>query len=115
MKEGDKNTRFFHFSTVIRRRRNAIDAIKSDNGEWLMDKADIKEFFVSKFNELFIEEPISFPSNLKDLISPSITPLQNEDLCLIRSPREIKDTIFGMYNLKAPGPDGLPALFYKKY
>ena len=115
MKEGDKNTRFFHFSTVIRRRRNAINAIKSDNEEWLTDKADIKEFFVLKFNELFTEEPISFPSNLEDLISPSITPLQNEDLCLIWSPREIKDTIFSMYNLKASRPNGLPALFYKKY
>ena len=41
--------------------------------------------------------------------------MQNEALCHIPTPLEIKNVIFGMYNLKAPGLDGLPALFYKQY
>lgn len=70
---------------------------------------------VSKFQELFFEEPIVYPSDLENLISPSITPKINEAICQIPTPMEIKETIFGMFNLKAPGPDGLPAIFYKKY
>ncbi|XP_075659200.1 uncharacterized protein LOC142629097 [Castanea sativa] len=35
LKEGDKNTKFFHLSTIIRRRRNSIDAIKSEEGQWV--------------------------------------------------------------------------------
>ena len=36
-------------------------------------------------------------------------------MCLIPSPLKIKESLFGMQNLKFPGPDGLPALFYKQY
>uniref|UniRef100_A0A2N9H0H1 aminobutyraldehyde dehydrogenase n=1 Tax=Fagus sylvatica TaxID=28930 RepID=A0A2N9H0H1_FAGSY len=115
LKEGDRNSRFFHLSTIIRKRRNTIDAIKSDNGDWIINISEIKSFVVSKYQELFTEEPTSFPPDLENLISPSITPEVNEAICQIPSHVEIKETIFGMYNLKAPGLDGLPALFYKKY
>ena len=115
MKEGNRNSRFFHLSTIIRRRRNAIDAIKSDNGEWITNKADIKEFIVLKFQELFTEETTCFPPELDELIAPSISTQENDLLCLIPSVEEIKDTLFGMQNLKAPSPDGLPVLFYKHY
>ena len=40
LKDGDKNSRFFHLSTVIRRKRNSIDAIKNDFGEWLTLKGN---------------------------------------------------------------------------
>ena len=32
LKLGDKNTKFFHFSTIIKRKRNIIDALRDDNG-----------------------------------------------------------------------------------
>ena len=70
---------------------------------------------VSKYQELFTKEPTSFPLGLENLISPSITPEVNEAICQIPFHVEIKETIFRMYNLKTPGPDGLLALFYKKY
>ena len=41
LKEGDKNSKFFHFSTIIRRRRNSIDALKNDSGEWITDRGEI--------------------------------------------------------------------------
>uniref|UniRef100_A0A2N9FV45 Reverse transcriptase domain-containing protein n=1 Tax=Fagus sylvatica TaxID=28930 RepID=A0A2N9FV45_FAGSY len=115
LKEGDRNSRFFHLSTIIRRKHNSIDAIKYDFGDWIISKSEIKKFVVSKFIDLFTEEPISFPSGLDNLILPTISSMQNEALCNIPTPLEIKNVIFGMYNLKALGPDGLPALFYKQY
>lgn len=33
---GDKNMRFFHTSTMIQRRRNKVEALKNELGEWCM-------------------------------------------------------------------------------
>lgn len=37
----DLNTKFFHLSTIIRRRRNSIDSIKTVDGTWLHDRTAI--------------------------------------------------------------------------
>ena len=115
LKEGDRNSKFFHLSTIICRRRNAIDVIKGDNGVWIVNRKEIKDFVVDKFQDLFTEDQVMFPAGLEQLISPSITDVDNNKLCSIPTPLEIKEVVFGMYSDKAPGPDGLPALFYKRY
>jgi hypothetical protein len=96
LKEGDKNYKFFHLSTIIRRRRNAIDAIKGDDGVWITNKAEIRNHIVSRFQSLYTSEPVSFPPNLDDLILPCITQPENATLCLIPSPLKIKESLFGM-------------------
>uniref|UniRef100_A0A2N9FG91 Reverse transcriptase domain-containing protein n=1 Tax=Fagus sylvatica TaxID=28930 RepID=A0A2N9FG91_FAGSY len=115
LREGDRNSQFFHVSTIIRRRRNAIEAIKSEEGEWITYKPDIQTFMVSKFQQLFTEDDVSFPQDLENLILRAITAKENASICLPQTLLEIKQVIFGMQNLKAPGPDGLPPLFYKRY
>ena len=44
-----------------------------------------------------------------------ITNADNSVLCKIPELDEIKHIVFEMQSLKAPGPDGFPPLFYKKY
>lgn len=67
-KEGDKNSSFFHLSIIIRRRQNNIDAIKADDGTWINDLRNIRQFFLDKFKELFLEEEVEFPDQLEGLI-----------------------------------------------
>ena len=40
---------------------------------------------------------------------------KNASLLTIPSPEEIKSTLFQMQDLKAPGSDGFPVLFYKQF
>ena len=56
--EGDKNSKFFYLSTIIRKKHNTIDAVKPDSGEWITEKKEIKEYFLSKHMELFSEEEV---------------------------------------------------------
>ena len=50
VKEGDCNSRFFHLSTIIRRRRNYISEIKLENGSWIRDSEDIQRYFLDNFS-----------------------------------------------------------------
>ncbi|KAL8170986.1 hypothetical protein V2J09_022790 [Rumex salicifolius] len=51
--DGDRNTGFFHASTVTRRRRNRVEALLDSTGNWVHDRADLEElvkgFFVSLY------------------------------------------------------------------
>jgi hypothetical protein len=49
----DLNTRFFHTSTLIRWRRNAIDLLKSFTDGWITGRRSIGVCFVSNFKNLF--------------------------------------------------------------
>ena len=64
---------------------------------------------------MFTEEAVSFPNHLENLILPCITEEENATLRSIPTPNEIRATLFQMQDLKAPGPDGFPVLFYKEF
>jgi hypothetical protein len=115
LKDGDRNSRYFHISAVVRRRKNSIDTIRGEEGVWLVKLLDIREFVVSNFQKLFSEEDVYFPQDLENLVCPAISVSENERLCQIPTPAEIKEVVFSMQSLKSPGPNGLPPLFYKKY
>jgi hypothetical protein len=109
------NTKFFHVSTIIRRRKNAIDFLKNDNNEWLSDRNEIGDCFVQFFQNLFSSSNPQFPDDLDNLISPVISDEDNILLSAIPSADEIKQTLFSLGSDKSPGPDGMSALFYKHY
>lgn len=53
MVQGDRNTAFFHVSTLVRRKRNQILAIKNGVGEWLYAEAEIMDFIRRGFNDIY--------------------------------------------------------------
>ena len=112
LKEDDRNSRFVHLSTLVWRRRNHIEEIKLEDGSWINNRSDIQSYFEENFKRT--SEP-HVPRDLENLIAPCISEEENRELCRIPSREEIRKVVFGMKSLKAPGPDGFPALFYKHY
>lgn len=43
---GERNTKFFHTSTVIRRRRNQIEMLKDDDGRWISNSQDLEKLAI---------------------------------------------------------------------
>lgn len=113
--KGEDNTRFFHVSTIIRRRRNAIDSLKVGKDEWISDRVQIGNEFIRFFKELFKSSSPNLNSDIDQLISPTITPDQNAAMLRIPSYGEIKRVVFGMSPTKAPGPDGMSSIFFQHY
>lgn len=73
----DLNTRFFHLSAIVQRRRNAIDALRTGDGLWLENRDSIGSYVVQNFQSLFCTTSTSFPRGLNDLIPLIITPKGN--------------------------------------
>ncbi|CAN1120799.1 hypothetical protein LINPERHAP2_LOCUS413 [Linum perenne] len=53
IKDGDRNTKFFHLSTLCRRKANWIQGLKLDDGSWSYDDAELKKMAVAYFENLF--------------------------------------------------------------
>ncbi|KAF4358084.1 hypothetical protein G4B88_021833 [Cannabis sativa] len=50
---GDANSKFFHTSTIIRRRRNFIGYVEDSHGVWLSDREEIGNYFNHHFRDIF--------------------------------------------------------------
>ncbi|KAK9287748.1 hypothetical protein L1049_016188 [Liquidambar formosana] len=115
LSDGDRNTKFFHLSFVIRGHRNSIDLLIGDDGQWLSNRSEIGNCFINFFRDLFSSSNPTFPVDLDGLILNCISDDDNLSLCAIPDDTEIRDVLFKMASYKAPGPDGMSVLFYKHY
>ncbi|CAL1367787.1 unnamed protein product [Linum trigynum] len=110
---GDKNTRFFHQSTLSRRKRNAISCLKDDSGNWISDPDSIllmaRLFFVELYTKEDKEHHPNLPADFPEL-APSLT----DRLGAPPSFEEVRATLMDMKGLKAPGKDGFHAIFFQK-
>lgn len=111
----DLNTKFFHTSTIIRRRCNSIKFLKTETGIWISSREDIGSHILDYFQAMYQSIQSDIPPDLEGLLSPLITPSKNAALCAISSVEVIHSTLLSLGSFKAPGPDGMTAIFYKKF
>uniref|UniRef100_A0A2N9F8F6 RNase H type-1 domain-containing protein n=1 Tax=Fagus sylvatica TaxID=28930 RepID=A0A2N9F8F6_FAGSY len=71
--DGDRNTKFFHTSTIIRRRFNKIVRLQNNVGEWLESSDLIKQHIQSSFIDLFASSHISsIPTICPSSLAPQV-------------------------------------------
>lgn len=51
--DGDRNTRYFHLSTIIRRKRNKVEGLMDENGEWVTDGDQVRDMVRQFWSHLF--------------------------------------------------------------
>jgi len=56
IKDGDKNTRYYHLSTIIGRRHNKIEALQDPTGNWIWNEDGIKSMVSAYFKNLYIDD-----------------------------------------------------------
>lgn len=114
--EGDRNTTYFQAIANQRNRKKRIDILEGPNG-LVEDDVAMMEIAVNFYKDLFKKETregISLSTNFWD-DRDKVTNEENEMLTSPFSEEEIKQAIFSCYAEGAPGPDGLPFLFYQKF
>ena len=117
MIQGDRNTTFYHVSTLVWRKRNQILAIKDPLGEWIHEESAIKEVVRSGFNAIYTT---SFVAGSRDAPGLSqwqarLTNEEKESIGGVASEEEIKSALWSLKAFKAPGPDGLHAGFFHRF
>lgn len=115
LRSGDKNSKFFHLSTIQRRHRNKVRLIKGMNGDWLEGDVAVSARFTDYFKQLFSSDGDRNWDDALDCVSPVVTPEMNEDLIRPVSEDEVRNAVFQLGALKAPGPDGFQGTFYQTY
>ena len=111
---GDRNTSFFHTSTVIRRRRNRIECLKNDTDTWVSDGQELEQIVVDYFQRLYSLDDVEL--NNEKLPQKGFVDLQSDhhrDLSKPFSAWEVEQAVRSMGKFKAPGPDGFQAVFYQ--
>lgn len=104
IKEGDRNTKFFHLVAKGRQRKKNLDSLMVD-GRMITEPKDIQQAVVNHFSAQFDDEDwarprldgIPFKAISEDMASSLEAPF--EEL-------EIKNVVWGCGVSKAPGPDG---------
>ncbi|KAL5703663.1 hypothetical protein ACHQM5_022190 [Ranunculus cassubicifolius] len=113
LKEGGRSSRYFHLSTIYRRRRNRIYRIKNEEGEWKDKREEVNKVFLDYFQKVFTSEEVEEDGELLELFQPVVSDEDNVSMVEIPLEEEIWKVIKSMGALKAPGPDGFQGIFYK--
>nr|KYP70171.1 hypothetical protein KK1_009382 [Cajanus cajan] len=48
---GDRNTQFFHGSTVIRRKKNRITRLLNEEGQWISNQEELESMITSFYED----------------------------------------------------------------
>ena len=112
----DRNTNFFHLSTICRRHRNRTWCLRDSIENWTHESQTIKSMILAHFNTLFTSDMLYAPLHLPYLInhnslSNDIQLTLNGDVTNL----EIKQVIFSFKPYMAPGPDSFHPIFFQRY
>ncbi|RVW48943.1 Transposon TX1 uncharacterized 149 kDa protein [Vitis vinifera] len=111
LREGDKNTGYFHKMANAHKRVNSMVKIKI-NGAWVSEDRDIKEGVVQAFHSL-LSETDEWRPRCNGL---QVGVLEGEAAALLEAPFSEEEVFGALSDLngdKAPGPDGFTMAFWQ--
>ncbi|KAL0329500.1 UNVERIFIED_CONTAM: putative mitochondrial protein [Sesamum radiatum] len=117
LKEGDRNSSFFHAKASRRHQTNSIRKLRNPDGSWTETAEGVQQCILEYFQGVFTSSrprPDDIQSGT-EFLPTAVNAEMAEDLLRPYTETEITKALFGMSPLKSPGPDGMPLIFYQKF
>ena len=115
LKYGDRNTGFFQAFASARRKKNFVKRLKDDEGNWLEGMPELNNHILNYFSHLFSSEVQHTDPALLQKVQHKVSDQMNNFLMAPFTADDVKKAVFSIGDFKAPGPDGLHAVFFKRY
>jgi hypothetical protein len=114
LREGDRNTKFFHKKAAGRAKKNKIKHLRKEDGQYTKDRKEMCDMASTFFQQLYRADPLVCPQELLQLVQPMVMVNLNDDLCKEYSNQEIADALFQTGPIKVSLPNGFPAHFFQR-
>ena len=92
-----------------------MEGIRDEGGVWRTRQDEIGEVMVNYYKSLFALTEGRVSTVILDCVPIVIDEKMNESLCREFEACEVANALQQMAPLKAPGPNGMPALFYQHF
>jgi hypothetical protein len=96
-------------------KKNFIKRLKNDANQWVEGTDMLKPIVFDYFSNLFTSEVQAVDPALLEKILPRVIEEMNIKLRAPFTAEEVKKAAFSIGDFKAPGPDGIHAVFYKRF
>lgn len=110
-----KTPKFFHASVKFRRSRKRLEKILDEKGVFQFSEAAKGLVATEYFNKLFKSSNSASFQGFFQNFNPKVTSEMNAHLCKEVTNEEIKEAVFAVKASRAPGPDGMPGLFFQHH
>ena len=119
LKEGDHNSAFFFKTMASRRNRKRILSLQTSNGSTVEGEEAVGNEAINFYKNLLGKTRCTIPTQerksfFESLDLGKLSDLQGFHLVRDVESVEIKEVFFSFNDMKAPGPDGFNAHFFKK-
>ncbi|CAA0808753.1 Unknown protein [Striga hermonthica] len=113
LKAGDKNSKYFQASVTQRRKTNSLEGLISSSGTCCSSQEEILQEIHNHFGQFYKSTmPVHEWYSLEG-ITRTITEEMNSNLTRTVTLEELKQALWEMHLLKAPGIDGMSPSFFQ--
>ena len=99
----------------MRFRRNRIVGLLDESNSWCTDRSQVEDIVYGFYSSLFTSSRPAGAHAVLEVIQPLITEDMNNGLTKEFIRHEVDIALKEMAPLKAPGPDGMPPLFFQSF
>jgi len=110
--DGDRNDKYYHSKTIIRRRKNKILFLRNGTGNWVDEPESLNAFVRQFYINLFTEDKVVREQVVAWNAYPNSLESQHDCLSAPIRILECKKALFKMGPHKSPREDGYPAFFF---